>query len=75
MSVIGPDGAIRSSSRIHERGLNLARADFFVQHRNAISTALRLGPPPPELEEARGTILFTRRLDTQDDGFDWLSLS
>jgi len=74
VSVIGPDGAIRSSSRIHERGLNLARADFFVQHRNAISTALRIGTPPPELEEARGTILFTRRLDTQDDDFDGVLL-
>ncbi|MCS0631532.1 EAL domain-containing protein [Telluria mixta] len=74
VSVIGPDGAVRSSSRIHQRGLNLSRADFFVQHRNAISTALRIGTPPPELEEARGTILFTRRLDTQDDGFDGVLL-
>jgi len=74
VSVIGPDGAVRSSSRIPQRGLNLSRADFFVQHRNAISTALRIGTPPPELEEARGTILFTRRLDTQDDGFDGVLL-
>ncbi|SDE58586.1 diguanylate cyclase (GGDEF) domain-containing protein [Massilia sp. PDC64] len=74
VSVIGPDGAVRSSSRIHERALNLSRADFFVQHRNAISTALRIGTPPPELEEARGTILFTRRLDTPDDGFDGVLL-
>ncbi|WP_449406104.1 hypothetical protein [Massilia phosphatilytica] len=74
VSVIGPDGAIRSSSRIHERGLNLSRAGFFIQHRDAISTALRIGTPPPELEETRGTILFTRRLDTLDDGFDGVLL-
>ncbi|WP_322403072.1 bifunctional diguanylate cyclase/phosphodiesterase [Massilia luteola] len=74
VSVIGPDGAIRSSSRIHERGLNLSRAGFFIQHRDAISTALRIGTPPPELEETRGTILFTRRLDTADDGFDGVLL-
>jgi diguanylate cyclase (GGDEF)-like protein len=74
VSVIGPDGAIRSSSRIHERGLNLSRAGFFIQHRDAISTALRIGTPPPELAETRGTILFTRRLDTADDGFDGVLL-
>ncbi|WP_075793507.1 bifunctional diguanylate cyclase/phosphodiesterase [Massilia putida] len=74
VSVIGPDGAIRSSNRIHERGLNLSKAAFFVQHRDAISTALRIGTPPPELDETRGTILFTRRLDTDEDGFDGVLL-
>jgi diguanylate cyclase (GGDEF)-like protein len=74
VSVVGPDGAIRSSSRIHGRALNLAHAAFFVQHRDNISTALRIGVPPPELDEAHGTILFTRRLDTADDEFDGVLL-
>jgi diguanylate cyclase (GGDEF)-like protein len=78
VSVIGPDGAVRSSSRIHERGVNLAHAAFFAAHRDNISTALRIAAPPPELalvlNEGRGTILFTRRLDTDDDGFDGVLL-
>jgi len=74
VSVVGPDGTIRSSNRIQGRALNLAHAAFFVQHRDNISTALRLGAPPPELGGARGTILFTRRLDTRDDEFDGVLL-
>jgi len=74
VSVIGPDGTIRSSNRIQGRALNLAQAAFFVQHRDNISTALRLGAPPPQLDGARGTILFTRRLDTRDDEFDGVLL-
>ncbi|MFK3740440.1 bifunctional diguanylate cyclase/phosphodiesterase [Massilia sp. TN1-12] len=74
VSVIGRDGHIRSSSRIAERSLSLAAAPFFVEHRDNISTALRIGTPPPELEEARGAVLFTRRLDTDDDEFDGVLL-
>ncbi|WP_296950935.1 EAL domain-containing protein [uncultured Massilia sp.] len=74
VSVIGRDGAIRSSSRIPERGLSLAAAPFFADHRDNISTALRIGTAPRELDEARGTILFTRRLDTADDEFDGVLL-
>ena len=74
VSVIGRDGAIRSSSRIPERGLKLDGARFFAEHRDNISTALRIGAPPPELEGARGAILFTRRLDTSDDEFDGVLL-
>ncbi|MDN4054084.1 EAL domain-containing protein [Massilia sp. YIM B02763] len=74
VSVVGRDGHIRSSSRIAERSLSLAAAPFFVEHRDNISTALRIGAPPPELEEARGAILFTRRLDTNDDEFDGVLL-
>jgi diguanylate cyclase (GGDEF)-like protein len=74
VSVIGRDGRIRSSSRITERALNLAAAPFFVEHRDNISTALRIGAPPPELDDAHGTILFTRRLDTADDEFDGVLL-
>lgn len=74
VSVIGRDGHVRSSSRIAERSLSLAAAPFFAEHRDNISTALRIGTPPPELEEARGAILFTRRLDTDDDEFDGVLL-
>jgi diguanylate cyclase (GGDEF)-like protein len=74
VSVVGRDGTIRSSSRISERSRTLKAAQFFIDHRDNISTALRIGSPPPELEEARGAILFTRRLDTSDDEFDGVLL-
>ena len=48
VSVVGADGTIRSSSRIHGRALNLAHSAFFIHHRDNISTALRIGTPPPE---------------------------
>ncbi|WP_036170559.1 EAL domain-containing protein [Massilia sp. 9096] len=69
VSVIGRDGAVRSSSRPHGGAPNLAGTRFFIEHRDNISTALRIGAAPPELG-ARGAILFTRRLDTRDDEFD-----
>lgn len=74
VSVVGADGTIRSSNRLHGRAPNLAHAAFFTQHRDSISTALRLAAPPPELDGARRTILFTRRLDTADDEFDGVLL-
>jgi diguanylate cyclase (GGDEF)-like protein len=74
VSVIGRDGKVRSSSRIHETTLDLSSTRFFVAHRDSNSTALRIGPPPPELDLARGTVLFTRRLDTGDDEFDGVLL-
>jgi diguanylate cyclase (GGDEF)-like protein len=74
VSVVGADGTILSSSRIHGRALNLAHTAFFIHHRDNISTALRIGTPPPELEEAHGTILFTRRLDRDGDEFDGVLL-
>jgi diguanylate cyclase (GGDEF)-like protein len=69
VSVLGPDGTVRSSSRPHDCAPKLANTRFFIEHRDNISTALRIGAAPPELD-ARGAILFTRRLDTRDDGFD-----
>lgn len=69
VSVIGPDGAVRSSTRPHGAVPKLANTRFFIEHRDNISTALRIGAAPPELD-ARGAILFTRRLDTRDDEFD-----
>jgi diguanylate cyclase (GGDEF)-like protein len=69
VSVVGRDGTVRSSSRPHERVPNLSGTRFFIDHRDNISTALRVASAPPELE-AHGAILFTRRLDTRDDEFD-----
>jgi len=74
VSVVGRDGRIRSSSRLLGRDADLAAARFFVQHRDSNSTALRIGTPPRELEGARDAILFTRRLDSDDDEFDGVLL-
>ncbi|HEX8785802.1 MAG TPA: GGDEF-domain containing protein, partial [Telluria sp.] len=69
VSVIGPDGTVLSSSHPHDHAPSLAGTRFFIEHRDNISTALRIGAAPRELD-AHGAILFTRRLDTRDDGFD-----
>ena len=79
VSVVGRDGSIRSSSRLLGRDADLSGARFFIQHRDSNSTALRIGTPPPELEgvaeaNLRDTILFTRRLDSDDDEFDGVLL-
>jgi len=74
VGVVGRDGRIRSSSRLLGRDADLSGARFFVQHRDSNSTALRIGTPPPELEGARHAILFTRRLDSDDDEFDGVLL-
>jgi diguanylate cyclase (GGDEF)-like protein len=75
VSVIGRDGKLASSSDIRAGGMNrgdsvdLSAARFFIEHRDSNSSALRIGMPPPELRRLRGTVLFTRRLDTADDEF------
>ncbi len=70
VSVIGRDGRLASSSGIPAgEGIDLSAARFFIQHRDSNSSALRIGMPPPELGRLRGTLLFTRRLDTLDDEF------
>jgi diguanylate cyclase (GGDEF)-like protein len=74
VGVVGRDGRIRSSSRARDAGLNLSTAPFFVEHRDNISTALRIGTPPAELQVGHGTVLFTRRLDKDDDAFDGVLL-
>jgi sensor c-di-GMP phosphodiesterase-like protein len=43
VSVIGRDGTIRSSSRISRTQPHLKAAQFFIDHRDNISTALRIG--------------------------------
>ena len=74
VSVVGRDGRIRSSSRLLGRDADLSAARFFVQHRDSNSTALQIATPPPALEGASAAILFTRRLDSDDDEFDGVLL-
>src|SRR5450830_1108865 len=80
VALVGPDGVLRSS--IHNSAasaaLQLGGTAFFQEHRNSISTALRMGAAPPELAAALASsgevILFTRRLDTSTDEFDGVVL-
>jgi diguanylate cyclase (GGDEF)-like protein len=77
VSVIGRDGRLASSSGMGQ-GADLSAARFFIQHRDNNSSALRIGMAPPGISALsgplRGTVLFTRRLDTQDDEFDGVLL-
>lgn len=74
VSVIDRNGTVRSSTHERSGAPNLAHARFFVHHRNDISTALRIGVSPGELEYNEEVVLFTRRLDTVDDEFDGVML-
>ena len=74
VAVVGPDGALRSSIRGHGAGLRLAHTAFFREHRNSISSALRIGAVPPQLFLQGDLILFTLRLDTSSDEFDGVVL-
>ena len=70
VSILGRDGAIRSSTHADTAEKNLSLTRFFAQHKNNISTAMRIGVAPADLEYRQEVILFTRRLDTADDEFD-----
>ena len=74
VSILDRDGMVRSSTLNNRAQLNLSNTRFFAHHRNNISTALRIGVAPGELEYSREVVLFTRRLDTADDGFDGVVL-
>jgi diguanylate cyclase (GGDEF)-like protein len=69
VSILGRDGAVRSSTHADPAVKNLSLTRFFAQHKNNISTAMRIGASA-ELEYGQEVILFTRRLDTADDEFD-----
>ena len=69
VGIVGPDGALRSSTHASLATANLAGTRFFRHHRDSISTALRIGPAPAELGLASDTVLFTRRIDTSGDEF------
>ncbi|WP_426189190.1 bifunctional diguanylate cyclase/phosphodiesterase [Massilia sp. DWR3-1-1] len=69
VSIIGADGVLRSSTQDNPTAINLASTGFFIDHRNNISSALRIGAVPPELSLRHDALLFTRRLDTSSDEF------
>jgi diguanylate cyclase (GGDEF)-like protein len=74
VSILGRDGMVRSSTQADPVAGNLSQARFFAQHRNNISSAMRIGAAPNELDYRQNVIVFTRRLDTADDEFDGVVL-
>jgi len=74
VAVVDKTGIVRASTRPLLIGSDLASAPYFIQHRNHISTALRVGAAPPRFGEGGDLVLFTRRLDTVDDEFDGIVL-
>ncbi|HEU4374185.1 MAG TPA: EAL domain-containing protein [Telluria sp.] len=74
VSVIDRNGAVRSSTHAAALQQSLAHTRFFANHRDNISTALRIGVLPGELAYPQEVVLFTRRLDTADDEFDGVVL-
>ncbi|MDL2358513.1 MAG: EAL domain-containing protein, partial [Pseudomonadota bacterium] len=74
VSVVGRDGRVRSSTRPEAAPGDLSAAPLFVQHKNNISTAMRIGAAPAALALQQSVILFSRRLDTADDEFDGVLL-
>ena len=74
VAIVDRDGLVQASTRPGLLGSDLSAGPYFVQHRNHISTALRIGTAPPRLAEHGELVLFTRRLDTRDDEFDGIVL-
>jgi diguanylate cyclase (GGDEF)-like protein len=74
VAIVDRDGLVQASTRPALLGSDLSTGPFFVQHRNHISTALRIGAAPPHFAEHGELVLFTRRLDTRDDEFDGIVL-
>ncbi|MGZ5200906.1 MAG: bifunctional diguanylate cyclase/phosphodiesterase [Telluria sp.] len=74
VALVRSDGIVISSTRAALRGVDLSHESFFSQHRNAISTALRIGVVPPQLGDKDRAVLVTRRLDIREDEFDGVVL-
>jgi diguanylate cyclase (GGDEF)-like protein len=77
VAIVDRDGMVQASTRPALLGSDLSAGPYFVQHRNHISTALRVGAAPLRfVKEGEGgeLVLFTRRLDTRDDEFDGIVL-
>ncbi|MGH8856143.1 MAG: bifunctional diguanylate cyclase/phosphodiesterase, partial [Telluria sp.] len=77
VAIADRNGIVRAATRPALVGSDLSNGPYFVQHRNHISTALRIGAAPPRfLHDGDGAeqVLFTRRLDTGDDEFDGIVL-
>ncbi len=75
VAIVDRDGMVRASTRAALLGADLSKGPYFVQHRNHISTALRIGAAPPQFSDDGDQVLFTRRLDTRDDEFDGIVLT
>jgi diguanylate cyclase (GGDEF)-like protein len=65
VAILGPDGARRSSLRVHELHASAAERSLLRWHHDHISSALYITAPADG-----GPLLFSRRLDTPDDDFD-----
>jgi diguanylate cyclase (GGDEF)-like protein len=74
VGIVGPDGRVRSSAHNPMPERDFSQAAFFVHHKSNISTALRIGIAPPELQSVKNLVLFTRRLDGANDEFDGVVL-
>jgi len=74
VAVLDRAGVVRSSTRAGLVGTDLAAGNYFSQHRDNNSTALRVGAAPSQFGAASDAVLFTRRLDTGDDEFDGIVL-
>jgi len=80
VAIVDRAGIVRAATRPALVGTDLANGPYFIQHRNHISTALRIGAAPPRFGREHGDadggdlVLFTRRLDTQEDEFDGVVL-
>ncbi|WP_020655476.1 bifunctional diguanylate cyclase/phosphodiesterase [Massilia niastensis] len=74
VAVLDSSGTVRSATRPGLVGADLSAGQYFAQHRNHISTALRVGAAPAQFGAANEVVLFTRRLDTDDDEFDGIVL-
>jgi diguanylate cyclase (GGDEF)-like protein len=70
VSIIGPDGTIRSLAKGEGHPPSMADTAFFLQHKNNNSTAMRVDLAPGGFGAGRQVVLFTRRLDGADDEFD-----
>lgn len=70
VSIVGADGSLRSSTTHGGLPPSVAHTEFFLQHRDNNSTALRVDLAPVGIEPNRQLMLFTRRLDSADDEFD-----
>ena len=74
VSILDRNGVVRSTTRPLKPSASFAQTRFFNHHRNNISTALRIGVAPAELEYPKDVVLFSRRLDTEADEFDGVVL-
>ncbi|MFC0251271.1 bifunctional diguanylate cyclase/phosphodiesterase [Massilia consociata] len=74
VAIVDRTGIVRASTRPALLGADLSAGPYFLQHRNHISTALRVGAAPPRFGGGKDLVLFTRRLDTPDDEFDGIVL-